>query len=166
MNEDCIFCRMAKNPDLPHLVHADALTMAFIDLRQFHAGHTIVMPRAHYRDVRELDYETGAALMATVAMITRAVSKAFPSEGISLWHSIGPAAFQEVPHLHIHVHPRRVNDDVLRVYPANPPTPDWPVLREHAAAVRACLGLPDSRNEKDKAGANNGVHGGLASSPP
>jgi histidine triad (HIT) family protein len=152
MSEDCIFCRMATNPDLPHLVHADALTMAFIDLRQFHPGHTIVMPRQHYQDVRELDYQTGAALMATVTMITRAVSAAFPSEGISLWHSIGPAAFQEVPHLHIHVHPRRLNDDVLRVYPSKPPTPEWSVLRERAAAVRACLASLNTQNQERKVG--------------
>lgn len=159
MSDNCIFCKMARNPDLPHLVHADPVTMAFIDLRQFHPGHTIVMPRQHYQDVRELDYETGAALMATVALITRAVSTAFPSEGISLWHSIGPAAFQEVPHLHIHVHPRRPNDDVLRVYPSNPPTPNWSVLRERAAAVRACLTDLGSRNQQGNGKTNDGVHG-------
>lgn len=157
MSDNCIFCRMAGNPDLPHLVYADESTMAFIDLRQFHPGHTIIMPRRHYCDVRELDYETGAALMATVARITRAVSTAFPSEGISLWHSIGPAAFQEVPHLHIHVHPRRTNDDVLRVYPSKPPTPDWSILRERATAVRACLTEAGSRNREGNGKANQQV---------
>jgi len=38
-------------------------------------------------------------------------------EGISVWHSIGEAAFQEVPHLHFHVHPRMIGDDALRIYP-------------------------------------------------
>ena len=139
MSEDCVFCRMAQNPDLPHLVYADAVTMAFMDLRQFHPGHTLVMPRRHYQDVRELDYATGAALMAMVSMVTRAVGEAFPSEGISLWHSIGPAAHQEVPHLHIHVHPRKPDDGLLRVYPSRPDTPDWAVLRQYAEAVKACL---------------------------
>ncbi|MGB6604560.1 MAG: HIT domain-containing protein [Steroidobacteraceae bacterium] len=41
--------------------------MAFIDLRQFHAGHTLVIPRQHLRDIRELDDTTAAALMASVA---------------------------------------------------------------------------------------------------
>ena len=91
--------------------------MAFVDLRQFHPGHTLVIPRQHLRDVRELDQVTGAALMATVARVTRAVGAAFPNDGISLWHSIGEAAFQEVPHLHIHVHSRLRDDGVLRVYP-------------------------------------------------
>ena len=95
--------------------------MAFVDLRQFHAGHVLVIPKKHFDDVRDLDERTGAALMSTVARVTRAVGKAFPSEGISLWHSIGEAAFQEVPHLHIHVHPRMRDDNFLRVYPKNLP---------------------------------------------
>ncbi|MCC7408537.1 MAG: HIT domain-containing protein [Phycisphaeraceae bacterium] len=139
MSKDCIFCDLATDLKRPHFIYADELTMAFIDLRQFNPGHTLVMPRRHLSDVRELDFVTGAALMSTVSRITRAVSQAFPNEGISLWHSIGPAAFQEVPHLHIHVHPRRVDDQVLRVYPSNPSTPDWNVLRQYADMVRAYM---------------------------
>lgn len=36
--------------------------------------------------------------MNTRIRISRAVDHAFPGEGMSLWHSVGPAAFQEVPH--------------------------------------------------------------------
>jgi len=139
MPEDCLFCRMAATADSPNVVYADELIMAVIDLRQFHPGHTLVIPRKHFHDVRELDEVTGAALMMAMSRVTRAVSEAFPHEGISLWNSIGPAAFQEVPHLHIHVHPRMHGDDFLRVYPSKPERPDWEVLREYAERVRACL---------------------------
>ncbi|UNK50379.1 hypothetical protein MNR01_04985 [Lysobacter sp. S4-A87] len=56
-----------------------------------------------------------------------------------LWHSIGEAAFQEVAHLHIHVHPRLPDDDFLRVYPGAPPTPDRATLDAHADVLRAQL---------------------------
>jgi histidine triad (HIT) family protein len=139
MANECVFCELAANPQRAHAAWADALTLAFMDPRQFHPGHTLVIPRRHYRDVRELDFAAGAALMATVSLITRAVADAFPSEGISLWHSIGPAGGQEVPHLHVHVHPRRPADQLLRVYPSNPPTPDWAVLDQYAKLIRAKL---------------------------
>ena len=113
--------------------------MAFVDMRQFHPGHALVIPRQHFADVRELDGATGAALMATVSRITRAVGAAFPNEGLSLWHSIGPAAFQEVPHLHIHVHPRKMDDGFLRVYPSEPPTPDRATTDAYAARIREHL---------------------------
>jgi histidine triad (HIT) family protein len=77
--------------------------------------------------------------MATVTRMTRAVGQAFPSEGISLWHSIGPAAFQEIPHLHIHIHPRKPDDNFLRIYPSVPAKPDWTVLSQYAQKVKAHL---------------------------
>jgi histidine triad (HIT) family protein len=109
MSEACAFCEIVRGKQSASVVCEDALTMAFIDLREYHAGHTLVIPRRHLRDVCELDETTGAALMASVARIARAVAAAFPNQGLSLWHSIGPAADQEVPHLHFHVHPRLVD---------------------------------------------------------
>jgi len=79
---------MAGTQDLPHQVYRDDLIMAYMDLRQSHPGHVIVMPIQNFRDVRDLDHLTGAALMSTVSKITGAVGTAFPSDGISLWHSI------------------------------------------------------------------------------
>jgi len=114
--------------------------MAFVDLRQFHPGHVLVIPREHFNNVRDLDAHTGAALMSTLARVTRAVADAFPNQGLSLWHSIGEAAFQEVPHLHIHVHPRTTGDDFLRVYPGDLPIEaDVKTRDEIAARVRAHL---------------------------
>ncbi len=139
MTEDCIFCDIVHGRALASVVYADELTMAFVDLRQHNAGHMLVIPRAHLHDVRELDGITGAALMATVVRITQAVARAFPNDGLSLWHSIGPAAFQEVPHLHIHVHPRLPDDAALRIYPHAPATPDMQTRDGYAARVRAHL---------------------------
>src|SRR2546423_8255435 len=137
--DGCIFCDVASGKIAASIVLENELTMAFVDLRQFHPGHTLVIPRRHLRDVRELDYSTGAALMATVARVARAVGAVFPNEGMSLWHSIGEAAFQEVPHLHIHIHPRFRDDDVLRVYPSPPTTPQKEERDQYAALLRQHL---------------------------
>jgi histidine triad (HIT) family protein len=139
MSEGCVFCGVAHGTQPASVVWEDDLTMAFLDLRQFHAGHTLVIPRQHLRDVRELDHTTGAALMASVARITRAVSAAFPNQGLSLWHSIGEAADQEVPHLHFHVHPRMLDDQLLRVYPSAPALPDKAMRDRYAKTLRSHL---------------------------
>jgi len=135
----CIFCAIANGEATASLVHEDEHTLSFVDLRQFNPGHVLVIPRLHVQDVRELEEPTGSALMTAVIRVTRAVSAAFPNEGISLWHSIGPAAFQEVPHLHIHVHPRLTDDGMLRVYPSEPHLPAMSVREEYAAAIRGHL---------------------------
>src|ERR1044072_3076791 len=140
---DCVFCDIAAGKMAASIVHQDELTVAFLDLRQFHPGHVLVIPRHHFQDVRDLDESTGAALMATVARLTRAVGVAFPNEGLSLWHSIGEAAFQEVPHLHIHIHPRFRDDDVLRVYPRSAATPPKEERDQYAARLRQHLERKD-----------------------
>jgi histidine triad (HIT) family protein len=139
MSDGCVFCGMVRGTQPASVVWEDDLTMAVVDLRQFHAGHTLVIPRQHLRDVRELDHSTGAAVMAAVARITRAVAAAFPNQGLSVWHSIGEAAFQEVPHLHIHVHPRMLQDGLLEVYPHAPAMPDKTTRDRYAATLRSYL---------------------------
>lgn len=139
MSDGCVFCAIAHGTEPASIVWEDDLTLAFIDRRQFHPGHTLLIPRRHLSDVRELDPETGAALMAAVVRITRAVAEAFPNQGLSLWHSIGEAAGQEVRHLHIHVHPRMLNDRLLQVYPSAPALPDNAVRDQYAAMLRKHL---------------------------
>jgi histidine triad (HIT) family protein len=139
MKDHCIFCEVASGSAPASIVHEDELTMAFVDLRQFNAGHVLVIPRQHLHDVRDLDPATGAALMNTVSRLTRAVERAFPNDGLSIWHSIGPSAFQEVPHLHIHIHPRLPDDNLLRIYPAEPQNADNATRDRYAEMIREHL---------------------------
>ena len=116
----CAFCDVVAGRLPATVVHRDARTIAFLDLRQANPGHVLVVPRVHIADIRDADRVTAAAVMRSLARMARAVGRAFPNEGLSVWHSIGPAADQEVPHLHFHVHPRRHRDGLLRVYPRAP----------------------------------------------
>jgi histidine triad (HIT) family protein len=139
MSEECVFCEIVEGASPASVVYRDDLTMAFMNRNQFHAGHVLVIPREHLADVREVDAATGAALMAGVSRVARAVSAAFPCEGISVWHAIGPAAFQDVPHLHFHVLPRKTGDGLLNVYPSAPATPERAALDRYAAHIRQHL---------------------------
>ena len=136
MNNRCIFCEIVDRTSPASVVLDDERTLAFMDLRQANPGHVLVVPKMHINDVRDLDADTGSALMQSVSRVTRAVGQAFPNNGISLWHSIGEAAFQEVPHLHIHVHPRLNNDGILRVYDSLPENVDFPTRERYAELVR------------------------------
>ena len=139
MATECIFCEIIARRAAADLVHEDELTIAVVDLRQHNPGHVLVIPKAHINDVRGLDERTGSALMNSLVRIAKAVDSAFPNEGMTVWHSIGPAAFQEVPHMHLHVHPRRLGDGLLRVYP-NVPTNEDPVTRAtYADQIRRAL---------------------------
>ena len=98
----CAFCAIVAGRLPATVVHRDARTVAFLDLRQANPGHVLVVPRRHIADIREADRLTAGALMDGVARVARAVGRAFDHEGLSIWHSIGPAADQEVLHNDAH----------------------------------------------------------------
>ena len=75
MSEDCVFCGIVRGTEPASIVWQDELTMAFMDHRQFHAGHTLVIPRQHLPDIRELSERTAAAT-ARAMRVTDAMSAA------------------------------------------------------------------------------------------
>ncbi len=135
----CVFCAIVAGTVPASIVAEDALTIAFVDLRQFHPGHVLIIPRRHVRDIRDADDATISAVAIATARMARAVDRAFPNDGISVWHSAGAGANQEVPHLHMHVHPRYVGDNVLHVYPSAPLLPSRAVLEQWAQQIRDAL---------------------------
>jgi len=123
MDPDCTFCRIVAGTLPVSIVADEPLALALMDLRQYHVGHVIIISRAHVHDIRDASAETVHAVFDLTARVARAVQRTFSPEGISLWHSAGEAANQEVPHLHVHVHPRVMGDGVLDVYPSPPALP-------------------------------------------
>lgn len=136
----CVFCDIIAGRAPADIVYQDDLTIAVIDPRQHNPGHVLVIPRTHVNDIKALDERTAGAVMRTMVRIARAVDRAFANEGMTVWHSIGPAAFQEVPHMHVHVHPRRVGDGLLRVYPGVPVDADPASRTAYAERVLEALG--------------------------
>jgi len=137
--DECVFCTIVAGRLSASIVAEDQLTMAFMDQRQFHPGHVLIIPRTHLSDIRNANDGIASAVGCMVARVARAVDRAFPTDGLSVWHSAGAGANQEVPHLHFHVHPRRLDDDVLRVYPAPPSSPDRLTLESWAARLRSAI---------------------------
>lgn len=139
MHDDtCTFCRIIAGTLPASVVASEPHALAIMDLRQFHEGHVIIISRAHVNDIRDADATTVAAVFDLVARVARAVQQVVQPEGLSLWHSAGEAANQEVPHLHVHVHPRRMHDRVLDVYPSAPALPsraELDALRDHVVSA-------------------------------
>lgn len=135
----CLFCGIVAGEASARIISEDDLTLALVDSRQPRRGHCLVVPKTHVENVFELDATTGGAVMATAVRVARAVRVAFQPEGLSLWQSNGAAAGQEVPHFHLHVLPRWVDDGLLRIYPTRPPTPAGSQLDEQLGEIRSAL---------------------------
>ena len=138
----CTFCDIVSGKLDAAKVWESHDVLAFIDVRQAHPGHTLVIPKPHIENIFELPDDFAGGYMQTISRISRAVNQAFQPDGISLWQSNGPGAHQEVPHLHFHIHPRWKDDTVLKVYSEKPETPSPDVLERRAALVRSHLEVP------------------------
>ncbi len=136
IRQDCVFCQIVRGESEASLVYANAFTLAFMNRRQANQGHVLVIPRRHVETIFELDDFLAAELAKTVVEVSRALKKALKVSDLSIWQSNGIAAFQEIPHLHIHLLPRYADDGLLQVYPSLPS----PAKRELLDALAARIG--------------------------
>lgn len=104
----CNFCKIAKNESTGAVVFEDALSMAFLDIRPLFPGHVLLIPKAHYRLLEEIPHETAGVLFSNVRMLSKAVRIAMDSDGTFI--AINENVSQSVPHLHVHIVPRKFKD--------------------------------------------------------
>ena len=113
----CVFCEIVKGTKDARVVYESDYVIGMIDPRQANPGHVLVIPKAHFPDIYALSEEAGSEIMKAMILLSRTVRKAFEPDGLSIWQSDGRGAHQEIPHVHFHIHPRKINDGLLRVYP-------------------------------------------------
>lgn len=111
--------------------------MAFLDHRPVFRGHTLLVPREHVVTLKDLPYDDGPAFLRLAQRLERAVEAATDSPGSLVL--VNNVVSQSVPHLHLHVIPRRFKDG-LRFFlgPREGYSAEHPI-EPVAAAIRAAL---------------------------
>ncbi|HEY3082530.1 MAG TPA: HIT family protein [Chloroflexota bacterium] len=140
---ECAFCRIVAGLTPAEILLADGDVVAFLDHRPLFHGHCLVVPRAHHETLADLPERLVAALFARVRALTRAVEAATRAEGSFV--AINNRVSQSVPHLHVHIVPRRKGDGLKGFF--------WPRTRyrdaahaaETAESIRAALNRVDHR---------------------
>lgn len=113
---DCLFCKIAAG-DIPcYKVWEDDTTLAFLDINPLARGHALVIPKAHGAKLADLPPAHAAALMATTQRLSPALCAAVDAPDATLAVNDGPAAGQEIPHVHLHIVPRRPGDQAGPVH--------------------------------------------------
>jgi histidine triad (HIT) family protein len=107
---DCVFC-MIRDGKIPSAkVYDDQRTLAFMDINPLSRGHCLVVPKAHAATLYEVEAEDLKAAIVTAKKVAGAIQKALNPDGLNLLQANGAAAFQSVPHFHLHLIPRWTND--------------------------------------------------------
>jgi histidine triad (HIT) family protein len=116
---DCLFCRIV-NGEIPSFrIYEDDAVIAFLDIKPVNPGHVLVVPKKHSDGFHDADPETLKRLIVAAQKVANGVATAMGTTGFNLEENNGAIAGQVIPHLHLHVVPRRA-DDGLKHWPGTP----------------------------------------------
>jgi histidine triad (HIT) family protein len=137
MDANCIFCKIVAGTIPSFKLHEDGETLAFMDINPVHDGHCLVIPKAHHPTLFELPEAAFAAAGRVAIKIATAVNATLKPDGLNLLQSNGPGAAQSVPHFHLHILPRRINDGLAVNWTLKPG--DHQRITAIAQRIRAAL---------------------------
>ncbi len=132
---DCLFCRIVAGEIPATRVHEDERTIAFMDINPVTRGHLLVIPRAHSRDLLDIEPADLAATAQAAQLLAGKAVRALDADGVNVVNNCGAAAGQTVFHFHLHVVPRTAGDGFH--VPLGGPPGDREALAATAEAIRA-----------------------------
>ena len=100
---DCIFCKIINGEIPSYKIYEDDLVLAFLDINPDMDGHTLIIPKKHYRDLDDIDNDTLIHIFDVSRIIKKELEEKLGCNGLSLLQNNGE--IQEVKHYHLHLKP-------------------------------------------------------------
>ena len=134
----CRFCAIVGGDEHGHVVYEDEHSIAFLDHRPLFPGHSVLVPREHVETLADLPREMLEPLFGAAQLLSRAIPRAMDKPGSFV--AMNNIVSQSVPHLHVHVVPRKPKDGLRGFF--------WPRrkydsdahMAEVAETLRAAIG--------------------------
>ena len=104
----CLFCRIVSGELQATIVYEDDNSVAFLDHRPLFPGHALLVPREHVETLGDLPAKIVGPYFEAAQLLSRAVESAMEAEGTFV--AMNNRVSQSVPHLHVHIVPRRRKD--------------------------------------------------------
>ena len=113
--ENCIFCKIVQK-DIPgKIIYEHDVCLAFFYLSQTTDGHTLVIPKKHYKNILEVNDETLTHLIVVTKKLANKIVKNLNANGVNILTNANEIAGQTVMHFHIHIIPRYNQDDKIEI---------------------------------------------------
>lgn len=113
MEGTCLFCEIVRDRSrVPHWIAESDEAFAFLDVQPIRPGHTLVVPKRHVTDLSDVTPDDAKALFDLVLEVAAQLRQRLGTSGENLLVASGPGSEQSVLHLHVHVIPRRANDNL------------------------------------------------------
>jgi len=141
----CKFCLIVSGESSASIVLDDECCLAFLDSRPLFHGHCLLVPRDHYETLQGLPEFLIGPLFSDAKLLCRAVEETMSAEGTFV--AINNKISQSVPHLHVHVVPRRKKDGLRGFFWPRYRYADEEQMRETAEKIRAAVGELRVKNQ-------------------
>ncbi|MBY6270460.1 HIT family protein [Parageobacillus thermoglucosidasius] len=110
----CLGCELA-NKKLPvYVVYEDEYVTCILDHAPFNDGHTLILPKKHFKEVEKLNVDTANAIMKASILVSKAIKLLYKPDGITICQNGG--IFNELTHYHMHIVPRYENQSFADFY--------------------------------------------------
>jgi histidine triad (HIT) family protein len=133
----CAFCQIAAGLVPAPIVFQDERFLAFLDHRPLFRGHCLLIPRAHHATLPELPVADTGPLFERARLLCAAVEEAVSAHGTFV--AINNRVSQSVPHLHVHIVPRKQKDGLRGFFWPRMKYKDTAETEDTRAAIQAAI---------------------------
>jgi histidine triad (HIT) family protein len=133
----CLFCRIIDNAEPAYIVEETQDTVSFLDTRPVFKGHVLIVPRPHLATLVDLPPQLTEPLFTAVQRTAQAMTTALQADGSFV--AVNNTVSQSVPHLHVHVVPRRRKDGLRGFFWPRTTYVDDTEASEYANILRSWL---------------------------
>jgi histidine triad (HIT) family protein len=154
---DCKFCAIVRREVDAQLVLEESRTLAFLDHRPLFPGHALVVPRNHHETMLDLPPDLLGDLFASARLLARAVEHGLGAEGSFV--AVNNRVSQSVPHVHVHVVPRRRKDGLRGFFWPRHPYRDEAHAAEVAGILRTAIASLREQASPGRPAASGGEEG-------
>jgi bis(5'-adenosyl)-triphosphatase len=106
-NDTCLFCRKEI---IENSFYITSRFSAFYNIAPILPGHSLIIPKNHYESLFELSDDELSEMMVFARKVTSILKTVFKCDGFDWTIQDGVSAGQTVPHLHLHIIPRKPHD--------------------------------------------------------
>lgn len=103
--ENCIFCKIIKNEIPCDKIYEDSKFLSFLDIAPISHGHILIIPKEHIVWMQEASDETISEIFKLSKKLMIAIKNGIKCDYVQL-----AISGTDVPHFHIHLIPRYLND--------------------------------------------------------
>ena len=137
MAPGCLFCEIVAGTRPAHVVLDEGEVTAFLDARPVFPGHCLLIPRDHYETLADLPDALLEPLFGAAQRLERALESSLEADGTFV--AVNNRISQSVPHMHVHVVPRRRKDGLRGFFWPRQKYENDDDMAEAAAAIRSAL---------------------------